>query len=117
MRIINCFIFNYFNSLDKIRNPSKLLTFNDKRDDNAYKLAFKFNIDIINNLTEKSALTQGFLQLDSYFLKNYYFNENMAYSLSNEPIIMMKNHLLYNYENFIFIIFENPYESSYKRAG
>ena len=117
MRIINCFIYNYFNSLDKLKKPSKLLTFFDKTDDNAYKLAFKFNIDVINNLTEKSALTQGFLQLDSYILKNYYFNGNMTYSLSNEPIIMMKNHLLYNYENFILIVYENSYNSSYKRGS
>jgi len=116
MRIINCFIYNYFNSLDKLKKPSKLFTFDDKTDDNAYKLAFKFNIDVINNLTEKSALTQGFLQLDSFILKNY-LNEKMSYSLTNEPIIMMKNHLLYNYENFILIIFENSYQSSYKRAA
>ena len=117
MRIINCFIYNYFNSLDKLKNPSKLLTFDDNTDDNSYNLAYKFNIDVINNLTEKSALTQGFLQLDSYILKNYYLDEDMTYSLSNEPIIMMKNHLLYNYENFILIINENSYKNSFKRAA
>ena len=113
MRIINSFIYNYFNNLNKLKNSSKLFTFDDNTDYNAYKLAYKFIIDVINNLTEKSALTQGFLQLDSYILKNYYFNEDMTYSLSNEPIIMMKNHLLYNYEDFILIKFEN----SYKRAA
>jgi hypothetical protein len=31
MRIINCFIYNYFSSLDQLKNPSKLLTFDDKK--------------------------------------------------------------------------------------
>lgn len=78
-------------------------------EDNAYYLAFNFNINIIKSLTEKSALTEGFLQLDGYILKNYNLeNIELTYTLSNEPLITMKQHLLSNYENFIFIIQEEP---------
>ena len=108
MRILNCSIYNYFNSIDKRRAKSKLIIFDNLDDNSSYKLALNFNINIIKNLTEKSALSQGFLQLDSYILKNYFIKESMSYSLCNEPLIMMKNHLLYNYEKFILIIYENP---------
>jgi len=77
-------------------------------DDNSYLLAFKFNIDVIKNLNEKSALTNGFKQLDSYILRNYLIDnkkirEEKTYSLINEPISLMRYHLLMNYENFIII--------------
>ena len=98
IRIINCFsTFNckYFNENHK--RPRRLFIIDDTiYNTNSYKLALNFNKNIINNLTESSALTQGFLQLDRFILKNYCINEDekFSYTLSNEPLIMMKNHLL-----------------------
>ena len=121
MRIINCFIFNYFNSSDKMKRNIKLIFFDEIEDEFSYKIAFNFNINVIKNLTETSALTQGFLQLDSYILTNYILkNDNSyykSYTLSNEPLVMMKNHLLSNYENFLFIIYEKSSGQYIKNAS
>ena len=73
--------------------------------DNAYKLAFNYNIQIINNITEQSELYLPFLQLDNYILLNYYLNFN-SYTLSMEPLIITKNHLLSLYEPFLFVSIE-----------
>lgn len=109
MRIVNCFVYNYFNSIDKSNQESRLIIIDKLEERNAsYKLALNFNIQIIKGLTEKSALSQGFLQLNGYILKNYFVKGAFTYSLSNEPLIMMKNLLLSNYENFILLINENP---------
>ena len=121
MRIINCFIFNYFNSSDKMKRNIKLIFFDEIEDEFSYKIAFNFNINVIKNLTETSALTQGVLQLDSYILTNYILkNDNSyykSYTLSNEPLVMMKNHLLSNYENFLFIIYEKSSGQYIKNAS
>ena len=121
IRIINCFsTFNckYFNENHK--RPRRLFIIDDTiYNTNSYKLALNFNKNIINNLTESSALTQGFLQLDSFILKNYCINEDekFSYTLSNEPLIMMKNHLLSSYENFLFIDYENTYDENERKAS
>ena len=121
IRIINCFsTFNcmYFNESSK--RPRRLFIIDDSIfDTNSYKLALNFNKNIINNLTEKSALTPGFLQLDSFILKNYCIkdDDNCSYTLSNEPLIMMKNHLLSSYENFLFIDYENTYDENETKAS
>ena len=70
-------------------------------DNNAYKIAINYNIDMINNLEENSKLYIPFLQLDSYILYNYMVNSN-SYTLSLEPLIITKKHLLSSYDNFIF---------------
>ena len=69
-------------------------------------LAYKYNIEEIKNIMEISRLFIGYLQLDSYMLKNYLLNNHPAsYSLSIEPLFIIKNHLLSGYENFILIEF------------
>ena len=110
IRIIQSFLYFYFNG-----TLCELLIIDELAEDAAYKLAYNFNINIINNLTEKSALTQRFLQLDSFILKNYFINE-VTYSLSNEPLTLMKRHLLLNYENFILIIRVCPQEKCETKA-
>ena len=42
---------------------------------NSYYLVLNFNKNVINSLREKSILSQGFLQLDGYILKNYCIEE------------------------------------------
>ena len=58
---------------------------------------------------------------NSYILTNYILkNDNSyykSYTLSNEPLVMMKNHLLSNYENFLFIIYEKSSGQYIKNAS
>ena len=110
MRIIHSYVSNIFHYDYPYNYSSKFLYINETELDpnNSYLLAYKFNIDIINNLKEGSALTKGFKQLDSYILKNYLIDDEKMrneknFSLLNEPIALMKYHLLINYENFIII--------------
>jgi len=110
IRIINSFLYFYF-----LGAICDLLIIDELAENSSYKLAYNFNINIIKNLTEKSALTQGFLQLDSFILKNYFLNE-VTYSLYNKPLVLMKSHLLLNYENFIFIISMLPQEKYGSKA-
>ena len=110
MRIISSYIRNYFASYEETRFPCKFWYANSELNSpsNSYLLALNFNKNIIQNLKENSALTIGYLQLDSYILTNYFIEDKMnSYSLSNEPLILMKYHLLINYDNFLFIYSES----------
>ena len=71
-------------------------------DDNSYKIAINFNKNMINNLEESSKLYIPFLQLDSYILYNYN-NNSYSYTLSLEPLVITKKHLLSSYEDFFFV--------------
>ena len=68
---------------------------------NSYRLAINYNKKMINNLDENSKLFIPFLQLDSFILYNYLINSN-SYTLSLEPLIITKKHLLSSYEDFFF---------------
>ena len=60
-------------------------------------------------MKENSALTIGYLQLNSFILTNYFIeNPNKTYSLSNQPLILIKYHLLKSYEDFLLINSESP---------
>ena len=59
-----------------------------------YLMAYKYNIEEIQKTTESSRLFMGYLQLDSYILTNHLIKEEKSYSLSIEPLFMIKNHLL-----------------------
>ena len=83
----------------------KLYLLNSLPDDSVYKLAFDYNKKIINDLREQSELYFPFLQMDNYILLNYYVNSN-SYTLSMEPLIFTKHHLLSLYEPFFFLSFE-----------
>ena len=106
IRIINCFCLYNSNILDRNKRQCRLFYIKDNLiGKNSYKLAINFNKNVIKNLNERSTLSSAFLQLDSFILKNYLIDE-MTYSLTIEPLILMKNHLLLSYENFIFINYE-----------
>ncbi len=118
IRILDSYNNNFLYSNDFDNYEGKFFYIDEKtlNDDNAYLLAFKFNIDVIQNLNDKSILTKGYKQLDSYILTNYLLDdknirEEKTYSLINEPISLMKYHLLMNYENFVIIKYEPNYTS------
>ena len=41
--------------------------------------------------------------MDSYILYNYSLNKEKSYSLSIEPLFIVKHHLLENYDDFFFV--------------
>lgn len=111
IRIIDSYNYNIF-AYTPYNFLSRFFYINEKtlNKNNAYLLAYRFNSDVINNLTERSALTKGYKQLDSYILKNYIITDDKIrneknFSLINEPLSLMKYHLLINYEKFIIIDF------------
>ncbi len=68
-----------------------------------YLVAYNFNIDEINKINETSRLFMGYIQIDSYILVNHLIGNSKSYSLSIEPLFMIKNHLLQSYEGFFLI--------------
>ena len=79
-----------------------------------YLAAYNFNIDEINKINEKSRLFMGYLQIDSYILNNYLIGNAKSYSLSIEPLFIVKNHLLQSYEGFFLI--ENSDKEHYSKS-
>ena len=106
IRIIRFICQEYIKIVSENRNFNLLLM--DKLDEtNSYKIASNYNKNIINNLNENSELFIAFLQLDGYIMFNYLCNSE-TYTLSLEPLIMTKTHLLSSYDNFIFTVKEKP---------
>ena len=73
----------------------------DQDSHSPYYLAYKFNLEEIDKINEYSLLFQGYLQMDSQILFNYKVKD-YSYSLSIEPLFMVKHHLKSNYEGFLF---------------
>ena len=98
-------IFSYLlrrNIKDK-KNTELILVSELKQDSfSPYYLAINFNLEEIDNINEYSKLFQGYLQMDSYILFNYLKKAN-SYSLSIEPVFIVKYHLKSNYEGFFFV--------------
>ena len=94
----------------KILKSPKLFFYNDLDNNNPYKLAYYFQYDIIENLTEKSCLFLPFLFLDSYIMncvyKKYSFTKGFlpAYSISMLPLESIKKHLKNTIKNYFFVI-------------
>ena len=68
IRILSSFVDNFFELNDDFEgNPCKFFYTkgNDLNKKNSYLLALEFNKQVIKNLTEKSALTKGYIQIDS----------------------------------------------------
>ena len=84
-------------------NECKLLFFSKLDKNSPYLLAKDLNIKEIENLTEQSKLFLCYLQLDCFILKNYYFDKKICYSISLEPIFILKYNMISNYEDFFFI--------------
>jgi hypothetical protein len=72
------------------------------KENSPYLKAYEFNISEIKNINEYSRLFIGYLQMNSYILYNYFIN-HQSYSLSIEPLFILKYHLLETYENFFLI--------------
>ena len=81
---------------------TEILLLSREKNDSAYLLAQKFILEEIDNISEFSKLFQGYLQMDSYVSHNYKINER-SYSLSIEPLFIIKNHLKSNYEGFFLL--------------
>ena len=78
----------------------KIKIFSKLNNYSPYLVAYKFNVEEINNITESSRLFLAYLQMDSYILPNYKINKQKSYSLSIEPLFVVRKHLLQGYENF-----------------
>ena len=81
---------------------TEIIFLSEEKEDSAYLLAQNFILEEINSINEFSKLFQGYLQMDSYVLKNYAIGE-YSYSLSIEPIFILKYHLKSNYEGFFIL--------------
>ena len=81
---------------------TEILLLSKEKKDSAYLLAQKFLLEEINNINEFSKLFQGYLQMDSYVLYNYKIGA-LSYSLSIEPIFIIKHHLKSKYEGFLIL--------------
>ena len=95
----------------KTFNSPKLYFYNELDDRNPYKIAYNFQYEIIEKLSEQSCLFLPFLVLNSYIMdciysKNYKFIKKFksAYSLSMIPLESIKNHLKKTIKNYFFIL-------------
>lgn len=83
-----------------------------------YLVAYQFNKEEINHISELSRLFMGYLQIDSYILTNILIDKNKnnhnCCSLSLEPLFMLKHHLLQTYEGFFLI--ESEKENRYAQS-
>ena len=104
------FICNEYLRISEENRVIHLIFLDQLLDDNSYKIAIKYNKQMINELEENSQLFIPFLQLDSYILYNYK-NESYSYTLSLEPLILTKKHLLLSYDDFIFTCKEKSGEN------
>ena len=75
IRVLNKLILYYFNDKERSGHICKFFFIDENNIDenNSYYLALKFNRNIIKRLTEKSKLTQGFLQLDGFHIKKLFY--------------------------------------------
>ena len=91
---------------EEIKNNSssnvKLRLISQLKKNSPYILAYNFNIEQIEGLTEFSPLFQAYLQLDAYKAFNYIHNmESQTFSL--EQNFMIKYQLLSTYEKFFYV--------------
>ena len=84
------------------KTESEILLLSEEKNDSAYLLAQNFVIEEIDNLNEFSKLFIGYLQMDSFVLYNYQISE-YSYSLSIEPMFIVKYHLKTNFEGFFLL--------------
>ena len=105
-KFVNCQILRIFSYLLRAKiqdkNETEILVLSEEKEDSAYLLAQNFIIEEIDNINEFSRLFIGYLQMDSIILYNYQISEN-SYSLSIEPLFIIKHHLKSNYEGFFLL--------------
>ena len=105
-KFVNCQILRIFSYLLRAKiqdkNETEILVLSEEKEDSAYLLAQNFIIEEIDNINEFSKLFIGYLQMDSIILYNFQISEN-SYSLSIEPLFIIKHHLKRNYEGFFLL--------------
>ena len=84
------------------KTESEILLLSEEKDDSAYLLAQNFIIEEIAHLNEFSKLFIGYLQMDSFVLYNFQIPQ-FSYSLSIEPMFIVKYHLKTNFEGFFIL--------------
>jgi len=74
IRIIYSYTHDVLLENNQLSYSTRFLYISDKflKENNSYLLAFKFNIDVINKLTEKSILAKGYKVFDSYTINLIY---------------------------------------------
>ena len=111
--ILLSYVLRLFEDKNNLIYP-KLFFYDELDDNNPYKIAYKFQFEIIKNLKEESCLFQPFLLLDSYIMtgihnKGYKFIKRFipAYSISMLPLETVKKHLKSTIKNYFFILEKN----------
>ncbi len=97
-------IFSYFMKRtigERVKTNLFVLSNLTKDSHSPYYLATKFNLEEIDKMNEYSKIFQGYLQKDSFILYNYQ-KKAYSYSLSIEPLFIVKYHLRSTYEGFFF---------------
>ena len=94
----------------------ELYFYDELEEEDPYKMAYKFQFSLIDNLTEYSRLFQPFLLLDSYFMdlicyenlnidsKNVKDGVISSYSISMLPLDYIKSHLKKTIKKYFLII-------------
>ena len=108
--ILICFVERIFECKQTFNTP-KLFFYKDLDDSNPYKIAYNFQYQIIDNISEESCLFLPFLFLDSYIMnciytKNFSFIKKFlsAYSISMLPIDSIKIHLKKTIKDYFFVL-------------
>ena len=112
-KILVSFVEIAFEDKKNIESP-KFFFYDELEDNNPYKVAFNFQNEIIENITEESCLFQPFLLLDSYIMDNIY-NKNCefivdkkpGYSISMLGLDLIKKHLAKSIKRYFFILKKN----------
>ena len=111
--ILLSYVLRLFDDKKNLIYP-KLFFYDELDDSNPYKIAYKFQFEIINNLKEESCLFQPFLLLDSYIMngihdKGYKFIKRSipSYTISMLPLETVKKHLKSTIKNYFFILEKN----------
>ena len=102
LRIFTCLFKNIL--LNNINYELEL--YSELSENSPYLVAKNFNIQEIVNMNEFSKLFLAYLQMDNYILTNLFYSNKSSYSLSVEPLFILKHHLLETYKDFFLIEFD-----------
>ena len=103
-QILRLFIILTKRKIDDEENPILLFISKLNKEYSPYYLAYKFNLEEIENINEYCRFFLGYLQMDSYILNNYNIGwGDPSYSFNIEPLFILKYHLISNYEDFFLI--------------
>ena len=101
-QIIRIFILLTRRKIDLWKESKLLVLTPEASKESPYYEAQEFNLQEIKHLNEFSRLFAGYIQMDSYILFNHILNGD-SYSFSMEPLFILQNHLISNYESFLIL--------------